>query len=178
MRPCASSPAQTQNQWSCLSSRQEPVPETVCYALWGPRVCPRDRGARWAGPREADSALWCPLVPAGGILHRVAALLCAYHLPGQGPHAPRSHQRPGVHVHTQGRDWREEDLPSSRMGGKGETREGGWDPIRLGGGAVWITCGSGSPPQPGWPQALFILGALASGPPLSTSHPPGSLWTR
>lgn len=48
-----------------------------------------------------------PSGSAGGVFHCVAALLCAHHLPGQGPHAPRSHQWPDIHVHSQGRSWRE-----------------------------------------------------------------------
>ena len=69
-------------------------------------------------------------MPAGGVFYRAAALLCAHHLPGQGPHAPRSHQRPGVHVHAQGTGWGEGDLRSSRMGGKGGR------PREVGGGGV------------------------------------------
>ena len=174
------------------------TPRTVPCAPWGPGVCPRDQGGPWSRVSEADSALWCPLVPAGGVLHRVAALLRAPHLPGQGPHAPRSHQRPGLHVHPQGTGWREGDLPYSRMGGKrGRPWEVGGSPPGWGSRDCPWALGdlnqAGPKPRSFWGTDSFVdsssLSSLSPnrplpqpqvwspGPSTLSSHPPGSLWT-
>ena len=176
--------------------RTVPVP----CALWGPGVCPRDQGALWSRVSKTDSALWCPLVPAGGVLHRVAALLRAPHLPGQGPHAPRSHQRPVLHVYPQGTGWREGDLPYSRMGGKrGRPREVGGSPPGWGSrvDCPWalgdLLNQAGPKPRSFWGTDSFVDSSSLSslrpdrplpqpqvwspGPSTLSSHPPGSLWT-